>query len=1007
MKNIQYLILSSMILLLSACEKDTLPTNFAPNIITGEITDSFRTGATIHGEIKSSANYSNLEYGILISELQTMAEYTKFTANSGETQFSVQAKNLKPGTAYYYCAYVYSGYSMIMGDIKNFTTTGSTAPVFGEITVVSDESRSAQVQVALLDDGGSDITSSMVCWNETGKGDPTINDNVINATIEKAVLKATLSGLKSGKEYQVRAYATNATDNSYSKMKTFHTKAATIPLLSDVTLVSSRETSITVKSKVEEKGASEVTEYGFCWSKDKSEPTKEDNSLTVDSQNENGEFELTIDNLSLNTTYYVRAYAVNKDGTGYSNVYSITTRGAEPGIYSLEDLIAFRDAKNSGGDLSKWKDWMGFINIHANIDLGDMDWEPINEISSGESLTCVNGSVIKYKKTTTSFVEDNSWAFIRVNNGSIYSLNIEASLNIDNTNEEPINMSAMCAVNNGDMSDCIVTLTDGSTIKNIRFGGIAYQNNTYLWNCTSKGKLTTTTDVGGICCVHKGTITAENKMSITLSNASTDNILVGGIAATVGTERTRFDSYCKNQAEIRIEDEDSSVKAVGGIVAYASGKIYFFDCENYGTIIGSNTTQAIGGIIGNGSELDDNVTLRCSNMGAITGNPEATGNIAGILGNNQVLGECTFGGTVNGVAGTENNAVGKEHRLKVGICSLKDLQDFRDAKNSGGDLSKWKNEHDEIHLYVDLDMGDLDWEPIDEISAGETFHGHSHTIKYKKSSLNYIKDNSWGFIRKNRGTIRELDFEVNFQVNNTDEEALNMATVCVINEELISGCNVVLTNKNTLSNVRFGGVAYQNNDLITRCNIKGNLETTADVGGICCESNYYIFHSNNEMTITLKDASYPDVLVGGVVALVSVPSSSSVVASFRSCENLGNILIDEKTHPVKGIGGIAACIQGQGWFIHCINRGNITASETTSAVGGIAGDALGMSLKVNMCRFQDCTNIGKIKGNADVTGCMVGILGGTTKTFDSECVFEGSVNGVAGSEENAVGKYLE
>lgn len=1000
MKNIQYLILSSMILLLSACEKDTLPTNFAPNIITGEITDSFRTGATIHGEIKSSANYSNLEYGILISELQTMAEYTKFTANSGETQFSVQAKNLKPGTAYYYCAYAYSGYSMIMGDIKNFTTTGSTAPVFGEITVVSDESRSAQVQVALLDDGGSDITSSMVCWNETGKGDPTINDNVINATIEKAVLKATLSGLKSGKEYQVRAYATNATDNSYSKMKTFHTKAATIPLLSDVTLVSSRETSITVKSKVEEKGASEVTEYGFCWSKDKPEPTKEDNSLTVDSQNENGEFELTIDNLSLNTTYYVRAYAVNKDGTGYSNTYSITTKGAEPGIYSLEDLIAFRDAKNSGGDLSKWKSYWGDYNIYANIDLGDMDWEPINEISSGETLTCVNGSVIKYKKTTTSFVEDNSWAFIRVNNGSIHSLNIEASLNIDNTNEEPINMSAMCAVNNGDMSDCIVTLTDGSTIKNIRFGGIAYQNNTHLWNCTAKGKLATTTDVGGICCVHKGAITAENNMSITLSNASTDNILVGGIAANaVGDEYMEFATFCKNYGEIRIENEDSSVKAVGGIVAYASGNVHYYDNENHGSIIGSKTTQAIGGIIGNGSELDDNVTLRCSNMGAITGNPEATGNIAGILGNNQVLGECTFGGTVNGVAGTENNAVGKEHRVKVGICSLKDLQDFRDAKNSGGDLSKWKNEHDEIHLYADIDMGNLDWEPINEISVGETFKGNNHTIKYKKSSLNYIKDNSWAFIRENRGTIHSLNFEVNFQVNNASEEPLNMAAVCVINEELISSCDVLLINNNTLSNVRFGSIAYQNNDQIGSSNTKGNLETTADVGGICCISKGLVDFTDNEMSIVLRNTSYSNVSVGGIVAI-------STETTFSHCENFGDILIEEKEKPIKGVGGIVATIAQGKWerFKGCINRGNITASNMVLAVGGILGDASEMPDEV-LTRFRDCANIGKIIGNDGVTGCMVGILGGTN-TF-SDCEFSGTVNGVAGSEENAVGKYLE
>lgn len=64
-----------------------------------------------------------------------------------------------------------------------------------------------------------------------------------------------------------------------------------------------------------------ITNYGFCWSSTNQQPTTNDNKTT----NENSNSQLQITGLQANTIYYVRAFATNELGTGYSNSVSITT----------------------------------------------------------------------------------------------------------------------------------------------------------------------------------------------------------------------------------------------------------------------------------------------------------------------------------------------------------------------------------------------------------------------------------------------------------------------------------------------------------------------------------------------------------------------------------------------------------------------------------------------------------------------------------------------------------
>jgi hypothetical protein len=80
--------------------------------------------------------------------------------------------------------------------------------------------------------------------------------------------------------------------------------------------------------KTELTGGAAITETGVCWGTAQS-PTIANNKIIASSQPVNGtglgEFFPTITGLTVNTTYYARAYATNQAGTAYSNQVTFTT----------------------------------------------------------------------------------------------------------------------------------------------------------------------------------------------------------------------------------------------------------------------------------------------------------------------------------------------------------------------------------------------------------------------------------------------------------------------------------------------------------------------------------------------------------------------------------------------------------------------------------------------------------------------------------------------------------
>lgn len=336
MKKIKYLLLCSLALLLAACDEDTEATNFAPQIITGDATGIYRKGVVLSGSIQATGTTNAKSYGILFSELESMAEYVEHPVTDAKSDFSIQLSNLTPGTTYYYCAYAHSSYSIAKGQVKKFTTAESNAPIFATITTVGSEITTCKVSASLLDEGGSEIELSGFCWKKAGEGEPTTNDHVQNASISNGSMNTELTGLEPDTEYLIRAYATNHTGVGYSETLLVRTNPTLAPTVSSITQKEVTDRSVIVEAMVAKEGTSAVSKVGFCWSTTNQTPTMDDENadLTASYQGENKVFSLLMDELKLGTAYYIRAYAANEVGTTYSEVFTFTTADPQTPVLS-------------------------------------------------------------------------------------------------------------------------------------------------------------------------------------------------------------------------------------------------------------------------------------------------------------------------------------------------------------------------------------------------------------------------------------------------------------------------------------------------------------------------------------------------------------------------------------------------------------------------------------------------------------------------------------------------
>lgn len=180
---------------------------------------------------------------------------------------------------------------------------------------------SCKVNGLIVGTGGSQITSYGHCWST--KGTPTINDSKTNLgdTQEVGSFTSSLTQLKGGSIYYVRAYAVNALGVSYSNQLVLSVPIVDKPKVSTMPATDINETSVTLNAHIDGDGGSKITEYGFYYGTTESTTNKHNISV----EEGKTQLKLVLSGLKEGTKYYFKAFAKNSKGEAYGEMLTFTT----------------------------------------------------------------------------------------------------------------------------------------------------------------------------------------------------------------------------------------------------------------------------------------------------------------------------------------------------------------------------------------------------------------------------------------------------------------------------------------------------------------------------------------------------------------------------------------------------------------------------------------------------------------------------------------------------------
>ena len=193
-----------------------------------------------------------------------------------------------------------------------------SAPTVNTAEITDITNNGAKCGGNVTTNGGSAVTDKGICYSKTAN--PTTSGLHISGGSGIGSFTCTLTSLDQSTTYYIRAYATNSIGTAYGEQKTFVTNGPPTVTTVGVTNVSAYHA--TCSGNIYLDGGASVTERGVCFSL---APNPTINNSIVTSGAGTGSFTCTITDLTNNTKYYVRAYAMNSYGVAYGEEVSFTT----------------------------------------------------------------------------------------------------------------------------------------------------------------------------------------------------------------------------------------------------------------------------------------------------------------------------------------------------------------------------------------------------------------------------------------------------------------------------------------------------------------------------------------------------------------------------------------------------------------------------------------------------------------------------------------------------------
>ncbi len=303
-----------------------------PSIIFDTITTIWNTYANIQFHLEFDGGAPLSEMGICWNK-ESVPTIESNTLSTKDTFATLKISDLQPNTMYYVRAYATNKVGIAYSKEHKFLTYDNPKVETRDVTEIN--LTSALLSGELKFNGNDKSTTVGFCWSESSQ--PTLSNNHKEVSYTSNIFKHQVSNLKDETKYYVRAYAQNKIGIVYGEEKSFTTNATSLPIITTSTITQITETSAVAGGNITNDGGAEIQERGVVYSTTEY-PTTSNNK--VQSSKGTGSFTCNLMNLSDETTYYVRAYAINKKGTAYGEQVSFKTKA-----YSLP-TVTTNDATN-------------------------------------------------------------------------------------------------------------------------------------------------------------------------------------------------------------------------------------------------------------------------------------------------------------------------------------------------------------------------------------------------------------------------------------------------------------------------------------------------------------------------------------------------------------------------------------------------------------------------------------------------------------------------------------
>ena len=296
-----------------------------PIVNTNEATDITATSATLNGKIINVGSPIYDERGFVYSVTSSSNIDSTWTflksSFSDNDDFTYDLEGLSANTLYYVRAYATNKAGTNYGGIVSFKTLGVLAEVKTE-EASNVTSSSATLKANVLEKGEPAYTERGFCYAKSSQ--PTIENNKIKVDGNGVgEYQTDITNLDFNTTYYVRSYLIQSGETRYGNEISLQTKYIPTSIITsginDVGM-----SSAVLNGVIKTKGDPTYSERGFCYGT-MTTPTINNTKVVDNVSGIEGSYSIQINNLSYDTKYYVRAYAIQNTQVIYGNVESFST----------------------------------------------------------------------------------------------------------------------------------------------------------------------------------------------------------------------------------------------------------------------------------------------------------------------------------------------------------------------------------------------------------------------------------------------------------------------------------------------------------------------------------------------------------------------------------------------------------------------------------------------------------------------------------------------------------